>query len=534
MTDLKTDEKLAPTRTSYDELPYDNFSFSYASPEHLYTIGKIFGLNAPSVETAKVLDLGCGFGGNILGFAHRYPKSNSIGIDLSKVQIEDGRKMIDLLGLKNIDLKHMSIVDINESFGKFDYIICHGVFSWVPKDIQEKILEISKQLLTPNGIAYVSYNTLPGWNIISSFSEMLQYHTETIGSLPDKLTQARAFIEFLKDTSEESKTPYSKFIADEASIISASGDSYLKHEYLDKGNIQLYFTEFMNLAGAYGMSYLADASLSTMYLGNLPKKASEELKEVGDIIRSEQYMDFINNRRFRCTLLCHDNINLKRNIESNGLDDMWLAMQIAPDVLSKDLDFTNPSLSTTFTITLNTGPVECTPQNAFICAAFYAFAESYGAYLSMDDIVKSIKAKCPSFSEKTDLEKIRTEFIVLLFKGLLTIRAIKPIVASKISVKPAISKLALMQLVNNFPAIINQLNDTINISPMSKIVMVNLDGESTIDQIVQKVGYMLEQSGNELQVEGKTVTDKGQKIQLIKDLVNNTLQFCLSYGFLVE
>jgi methyltransferase-like protein len=91
-----------------------------------------------------------------------------------------------------------------------------------------------------------------------------------------------------------------------------------------------------------------------------------------------------------------------------------------------------------------------------------------------------------------------------------------------------------MQLVNNFPAIINQLNDTINISPMSKIVMVNLDGESTIDQIVQKVGYMLEQSGNELQVEGKTVTDKGQKIQLIKDLVNNTLQFCLSYGFLVE
>ena len=101
---------------------------------------------------------------------------NIVGIDLSKVQIDAGLANIKALGLKNIELKHCSITDIDESFGKFDYIICHGVFSWVPEFVREKILEISNKNLIENGIAYISYNTLPGWNMVRTIREMMAYH----------------------------------------------------------------------------------------------------------------------------------------------------------------------------------------------------------------------------------------------------------------------------------------------------------------------------------------------------------------------
>jgi methyltransferase-like protein/trans-aconitate methyltransferase len=533
MTNIETDTKLAPTTTSYDNFPYADYSFSYACPEHLYTIAKIFGLNPVNVETAKVLELGCGSGGNIIGYAQRYPKANVVGVDLSKVQIDAGKKTVDQLGLSNIDLKSMSIADIDSSFGKFDYIICHGVFSWVPKEIQDKILDISKNLLSPNGIAYVSYNALPGWNIVGTFREMLQYHTDSFSSDVDKLSQARAFIGFLQEGLAESNTPYYKFLENEAKVISSVDNSYLKHEYLDRGNSQFYFVDFVKMAQDQGLSYLADTHLSTMYIGNLPPKAIEKLQAINDIVRVEQYMDFIVNRRFRSTLLCNNDAQIKRNIDNAILNDMWMSMRLQPDVLADKLDFKNNNLETSFSVQSAGGVVKCNPRGSFISAALYAFFEAASTYISMDDLVKYIKAKCPDFSEKEHLEIIKAELLSLLFKGMLSVRAVKPLTASKISSKPQISKLAQLQIKNNSHLVCNQLNDSVVIPAIYRVVMVNLDGKSDIDQLVKKVGESLEKSGQQIQVDGKTVTDEETRSKLIRDIINNTLQFCLSYAFLV-
>ncbi len=533
MTNLKTDVELTSQKTSYDDLPYANYSFSYASPEHIYTIAKIFGLNPAPVETAKVLDLGCGFGGNIIGFAGRYPKSHSVGVDLSKTQIDDGKKMVGALGLDNIDLKHISIGDIDDSIGKFDYIICHGVFSWVPKEIQDKILEVIQKQLAPSGVAYVSYNTLPGWNIVSTFREMLQYHTDAFSDIRDKLTQARAFISFLKEGLAESNTPYYKFLESEADIISSEGDSYLRHEYLERGNTQFYFNEFINMAAAHDLTYLADTHLPNMYIGNLPEKAIEKLGDITDIVRVEQYMDFVTNRRFRNTILCRNGSKINRNIDGSVLDDMWMSMGILGDVPADQLDFTNPGLKASFAVDISGNKAKCEINGAPMCAALYAFIDANGAYISMSDVVQYIKSRVPSFSEKDHLKIIQAELIALLFKGALFVRKVKPLTVNKISEKPAISKLALIQIANNFPLVSSQLNDSIGIQGMYRIVMIHLDGTNNIDQIVNKVSNMLRDSKQDIQIEGKTVTDETQKLELIKNIVNNTLQFCLSYGFLV-
>ena len=136
-------------------------------------------------------------GANLMPMAQDLPDCEFVGIDLSLKQIEEGQAAIKELGLTNIKLRHLSIVDVDDSFGKFDYIICHGVYSWVPHDVQEKILEIGRDHLTPNGVMYVSYNTYPGWHLRGVVREMMRYHVADFDSPQMKIKQARGLLDFL-------------------------------------------------------------------------------------------------------------------------------------------------------------------------------------------------------------------------------------------------------------------------------------------------------------------------------------------------
>ncbi|AGJ01416.1 unknown [Rickettsia prowazekii str. Madrid E] len=235
-------------KISYDEVPYPPFTFSHTYPPYLRTIGKLFGLNPPPLETAKILDIGCGVGVNLLNFAETYPKSQSLGVDLSKTQIEIGKKTISDAKIKNVRLKALSILDLDESYGKFDYIVCHGVYSWVSKEVQDKILEVLNKLLNPNGIAFISYNTLPGWNMQNTIREMMMFHSESFNTSHDKLQQSKLLLKFINDSLENSTTPYANFLREEAKLISTYADSYVLHEYLGEINTGTYFHQFIEKA----------------------------------------------------------------------------------------------------------------------------------------------------------------------------------------------------------------------------------------------------------------------------------------------
>src|SRR6516165_7913322 len=151
--------------TSYDEIPYSNNAFYHTHPDCLATVATLFGMKPAPVQACRVLELGCGRGGNLIPMATSLPTSRFVGIDLSARQIAGGQEAVESLGLTNVELKQLSILDVDSDFGRFDYIICHGVYSWVPAAVQEKILEICAQNLAPSGIAYISYNCYPGWHL---------------------------------------------------------------------------------------------------------------------------------------------------------------------------------------------------------------------------------------------------------------------------------------------------------------------------------------------------------------------------------
>lgn len=289
---------------AYDAVPYASRAFPQSQPEQLAVMGRLFGLAPALPSRARVLELGCSAGGNLLPLAARYPRARFVGIDYSQVQAERGQQRVRELGLGNVEIRHQSIADFGRDAEPFDYVVCHGVYSWVPPEVQRAVLALCRDNLAPDGIAYVSYNTYPGWKMREVVRDAMMYHTRGLQDPREKLAQGRAIVAFTKEVTEPA-TAFGRMLADEAALVEKAEDFYLYHEHLEANNRPCYFREFVDAAAAHGLGYLGEAALADMAPQRLGQKVHEALQKLsgGNIIATEQYMDFFRNRSFRQTLL---------------------------------------------------------------------------------------------------------------------------------------------------------------------------------------------------------------------------------------
>jgi len=285
-------------------------------PDRLATIATLFGMNPAAVERCRVLELGCANGGNLIAMAEQMPGSHFVGIDLSARQIAEGQALVAELGLSNITLRQMSILDVTSDLGEFDYIICHGVYSWVPRDVQSKILSVCKQNLAPGGVAFVSYNIYPGWHARGMVRDMMQFHAQPISDPETCTKRARELLAWLIASHPDSQSAYSKLLKEEQQRIVDCRDSYVFHEHLEEVNEPIYFHEFADRASRQGLEYLGDAEIITSLVEHYPPQVAATLSKLGDdFIRREQYQDFLKNRMFRQSLLCHAIVNVSRELK---------------------------------------------------------------------------------------------------------------------------------------------------------------------------------------------------------------------------
>jgi methyltransferase-like protein/SAM-dependent methyltransferase len=320
----------APPMNTYDEMPYESHPYAQTHPSRLAVVATLFGLNPPPVETARVLELGCAAGGNILSIAEDLPKTEWVGVDYSQRQVDDGQKLVNRIGLKNVSLRYASIMDVDDSYGQFDYIISHGVYSWVPTEVREKILEICSKRLSPTGLAYVSYNTYPGWHMRGMIRDMMQFHANRFTDARQRVGQARALLDFLA-TSVRQEGPYSSLLKTELESIRNQSDNYLFHEHLEHVNDPVYFHQFVSMARRHGLRYLGEARVPTMVTGNFGPEVQKTLKTLAaDQIQTEQYMDFLRNRMFRETILVHEQNPPNWTIEPKSLRSLHLVANGKP------------------------------------------------------------------------------------------------------------------------------------------------------------------------------------------------------------
>ncbi|HWB02877.1 MAG TPA: class I SAM-dependent methyltransferase [Verrucomicrobiales bacterium] len=320
----------APSET-YDEVPYESYAYPQSHPDNLATIATLFGMEPRLLDGARVLEIGCAGGGNLLPVAAAYPRSGFVGIDISPLQIAQAQAGVDALQMRNVELRAMGLENLGEAFGTFDYIIAHGVYSWVAAPVREALMALCGRLLNPHGVAYISFNTLPGARTRDTLREMAGYHALNVSDLRDRIGRTRALFAFLQDACENREDTWAVSLKEELSQIAGVSDSYIAHEYLEEAGRPLYFHEFIDHARRHGLQYLGDAEMQTMSSGDFPASVRNSLRAMaGSIEEAEQYSDFVRNRAFRQTLLCRDSVALKRAISPETLQRLHVASSLNP------------------------------------------------------------------------------------------------------------------------------------------------------------------------------------------------------------
>lgn len=348
---------------SYEAVPYDSRPVAHTEIGALEAMGLLYGITAPPADRARVLELGCASGGNLIPMAYRYPNATFVGIDLTPGQIAIGRSEVVALGLENITLRAMSIADIADAFGTFDYILCHGVYSWVPPEVQGAILRVASHNLSPNGLAYISYNTLPGWHVRGMVREMAMYHDDHSLTPRERIARAREFVHLIADQGGEKATVHRLSVVEEVANIDAQGDSHFLHEQLEPFNLPLYFSEFVARAQSAGLRYVCEAKLADN-ASTSPEWAKRAAG--GDPLRAQQYVDFATGRTFRRSLLCHAAAPVLPEPDALAIEQMYVALRAEPAAPSEEDRAKGGDVES---FALASGP-KLTTNNPLILAAF--------------------------------------------------------------------------------------------------------------------------------------------------------------------
>jgi SAM-dependent methyltransferase/methyltransferase-like protein len=501
-------------RAAYDSMPYPSSSPHYTHPDRLATIAFLNGIDPPPPERCRVLELGCADGGNLIPMALEMPESKFTGVDLSPVQIESGRALAAQLGIDNLELQTRSILDVDASLGVFDYVICHGVFSWVTSEVQEKILEVCSKMLAPDGVAYVSYNTLPGWHLRQMVRDMVRFHTRGVDDPTERMAKAYDIVRFLAETSSGDDDARSIFLRSAREDFEEYRErpSYLLHEYLEETNTPLYFRDFAARLSQHSLQYLGESDAYLTEVDNLPAGVAQKLREFShDRIELEQYLDFVLNRTFRRTLLCHAGRPLDRSMQPERMRRLFASAQVTV------VDGQHGTFRTAAGKTFST-------SHELTNAALSAMAKLWPRAVSFDEL----------HAESGGDGDVLCDILHSLFwSGVVELHVLPPRCTNAIAAKPRVSDLARRQaapgiLITNQRRRVIKLDDAV-----ARVLIQHLDGTRDRASLVRLLDAEVAAGRLDISVDGR-IPDPQRIPSVLQALVDHHLKKMIEYALLVE
>ncbi len=288
---------------SYNDVPYTSSPDPARHPDRLATTGILFGLDVAPVDTCRVLEFACGDGSNLVPMAALLPNASFVGFDFAAQPIARARAMTDALGLANVRLLERDLRDLPADLGTFDYIIVHGLYSWLPAGVRAHLMPRIARHLAPAGVAFVSYNALPGSHLRAIAWDMLAYHTRDIADKRSKLAAAREMLNLAGMPASGDDSLLQALRADLRKTAQGS-DSSLAHDDLAEFNHAVHFDAFVDEAKGARLAFLAEAHPSSSSGVGLAPAVRKMLAGVDRLAR-EKYLDFLHFRHYRESLLCH-------------------------------------------------------------------------------------------------------------------------------------------------------------------------------------------------------------------------------------
>lgn len=428
-----------PKQTDYDEVPYPGKFYPQSSPPRLATLATLFGLAPAPVDHCRVLELGCGDGGNLIPLAYALPGSHFLGIDLSSTAVATGRAKATELGIANLQVCAQNLLDFPTDAGAFDYILAHGIYSWTPKDARQQLFKICARHLSTNGVAYISYNALPGGYLRFYPRELMRFHTRAIHNPAVKTKEARNILEFAI-AAHPNATVERELLKQELAANQMS-DSFMYHDILSDVNEPVYFLDFLDQAAAHGLQFLAEADPQSMSTIRLPEPVRSQLESLPDRRLREQYLDFIYCRRFRQTVLCRTGHPLASHFDPEALNRLFIAGALQPAAPLTDLNDTD-------LVEFRTPRGQVVKVTEAVPKAIYlTLSDAYPLGLSYDELVARTCARL-QLERESLAEDVEDKIVRMLLSsyqhGAVELRTFHPGFATTLSDRPCASAVARM------------------------------------------------------------------------------------------
>lgn len=298
------------SNTPYDDVPYEDQPVTETHVDGLYLAARRAGVAAARPERARVLELGCAHGVNLMPMAFHLPRASFLGVDLSPRQIERGRERVGALGLENLQLRQADVLDLDLGSRRFDYVIAHGLYSWVPESVRARVLSLCREVLDEGGVAYLSYNAMPAWGIRGAVARALLEAVGDAEAPADQIRRARVALATLEQVQPLQGTAEGALLRGEIEALRHKPDSYLLHEYLVPENRAFYLREVVERARRAGLRWVGDVAPSSLTPAETRRARAELSPLANDVLTVEQLVDIVGFRQFRASLLGRDDVEL--------------------------------------------------------------------------------------------------------------------------------------------------------------------------------------------------------------------------------
>lgn len=273
--------------TGYDRVRYPSGVYATSDPSRLAALAQIHGLDAPDPATARVLEIAGGDGANVIAMAAAWPQARFVSFDLAPTAVAEGQAIARAAGLNNVEVITGDIVALAETMeGPFDFVLAHGLYAWVPEPVRRATMRLIGRVLADQGIAFVSYNALPGCHMRRAVRDMLLHHLRGEADPQRRIALAREKLTAFSQERAEDRVPQAGLRA-VAKAMLAKTDAVLFHDELGEVYEPQSLRAVVDAAAAEGLAYLNDAS-PTMIRDGLPGAHVAEA-DVVNVAQADDY-----------------------------------------------------------------------------------------------------------------------------------------------------------------------------------------------------------------------------------------------------
>lgn len=457
---------------AYDQIAYSGAVEAEAHPRYLEAIATLRGMRPAPLDSCRVLELGCASGKTLLQLAEEFPRSQFVGVDLAGKQIDEAQAIATEIGFENVQFHHGSLTTIDESWGKFDYILCVGVLSWVPPDIQEQIFRISAKNLADQGVTVVTYKTFPGWHYLNIVRDALRYHTDESLEPSERILAARELLAILSNETHAESLPGQVYRA-ENEYLQKAQDDYFFHDYLTSESYPFYFREFHQRVAEFGLQYLGETNFAR---NNLPPQATAARTVLtnGTLADRCQMSDFFNNAYYRKSILCSGDVVLGESIDPLAMQMLKLSLREIPTPANFSV-----TSSDVLSFKYESGTLDVAAP--FGKAALRYLINRYPRPVTISELCRGASALLSTSATQRGFEGERGERLLAnamlgsLEAGLIQVCIREPEFAAEISDKPIASPLA-RTLARRSNTVANRCHQNVSLGRDAACLLPHLDG----------------------------------------------------------